>query len=308
MVSPVSHLRQPFDEPDGRLERLKDLVLSLSPRDGHTIAFEDMCVYRFSRPTTYRKSATFGVTLAVALQGTEFIRFGKSELSIDPTRLLVITRETDHERAVSNASPGRPFVGLSLCFGPERVAKALLALAEAGGSTTPEVVPAFMMPWDISIGGALERLLHALGDPVDRKLLVPLAIDEILIRLLRSDAAAAVRSGVAHAADAGRILESMQFIREHHTKKLTVEGLARQVAMSSSHYAHRFSAVARVSPMRYVREVRLDQARIRLLKGGARAGEVGTSAGFESPAHFAREFKRRFGVPPSHYLRATSPK
>jgi AraC-like DNA-binding protein len=26
--------------------------------------------------------------------------------------------------------------------------------------------------------------------------------------------------------------------------------------------------------------------------------------GFESQAHFTREFKRRFGVPPSHYLRA----
>jgi len=40
-----------------------------------------------------------------------------------------------------------------------------------------------------------------------------------------------------------------------------------------------------------------------LLEGGVRAGEVALHVGFESAPHFTREFKRRFGVPPSHYLR-----
>jgi AraC-like DNA-binding protein len=74
--------------------------------------------------------------------------------------------------------------------------------------------------------------------------------------------------------------------------------------MSPSHFAHRFSAVARISPMRYLREARLEQARVLLTASGARAGEVALEVGFESPAHFAREFKRRFGVSPSHYGRA----
>jgi AraC-like DNA-binding protein len=143
--------------------------------------------------------------------------------------------------------------------------------------------------------------------PARPKLLAPLAIDEILYRLLRSDAAAAVRSGVAHAGDARAILESMRFVREHHAEKLTVRALARQAAMSPSHFAHRFRAVARISPMRYLREVRLDRARAMLVEKGARASQVALDVAFESPAHFAREFKRRFGVPPSHYLRAAQP-
>ena len=55
-------------------------------------------------------------------------------------------------------------------------------------------------------------------------------------------------------------------------------------------------------PMRYLREVRLERARSLLLEGRARAGEVAQSVGFESALHFTRELKRRFGVPPSHYL------
>jgi len=54
-----------------------------------------------------------------------------------------------------------------------------------------------------------------------------------------------------------------------------------------------------VSPMRYLREVRLERARVLLQARGARVSEVAVEVGFESPAHFAREFKRRYGSPPS---------
>jgi AraC-like DNA-binding protein len=74
--------------------------------------------------------------------------------------------------------------------------------------------------------------------------------------------------------------------------------------MSPSHYAHRFTSVVRVSPKRFLREARLERARTLLMESGARASEVATLVGLDSPAHFTREFKRRFGVTPSHYLRA----
>ena len=77
--------------------------------------------------------------------------------------------------------------------------------------------------------------------------------------------------------------------------------------MSPSHFAHRFRAVARVSPMRYLRDVRLDAARTRLLGNGVRVSEVAIEVGFESPAHFTREFKRRFGVSPSKSLAGLAP-
>lgn len=304
MASSVTPLRRPVPVEEDPLHRVRELVHARARDDGHITSFSpDICMYRFSSPQTIRKAATFGVTLGVVLQGRKHLTIDGHELVIDPAQLLVITREVEHTSITTTASPDRPYLGLSLCFQPERVARALLAVTQAGAPPTPEVMPAFVMPCDAPLGNALERLVRTLDDPLDRKLLAPLALDEILFRLLRSDAAAAVRSGVAHAADAGRILESMQYIRDHHTEKLTVEALAKGAAMSPSHFAHRFSAVARVSPMRYVREVRLDRARSLLLENGARAGDVAMSVGFESPAHFTREFKRRFGVTPSRYGR-----
>jgi AraC-like DNA-binding protein len=292
--------RRPETESADLLGRVRDQALAAAREDGHRVLlFPDLCLYRFSAPTTYAKAATFGVTLGAVLQGAKRVRFGGDELTIDPSRLLVVTRESAHQSSVIAASRQAPYVGLSLCFSPERVARALLALVDAGGTPSREAVPAFLLDCDADIAGALERLLRTLDDPLDRKLLAPLIIDEILFRLLRSDDAAAVRAGVGPAGDAGRILEAMRFIRERHAEKLNVEQLARAVAMSPSHFAHRFRAVARITPMKYLREVRLDAARARLLGNGARVSEVAVDVGFDSPAHFTREFKRRFGVSPS---------
>jgi AraC-like DNA-binding protein len=58
-----------------------------------------------------------------------------------------------------------------------------------------------------------------------------------------------------------------------------------------------------MSPMRFVKEVRLDAARNLLLSEGARASDVALRVAYESPAHFARDFKRRFGAPLTRYLR-----
>jgi AraC-like DNA-binding protein len=223
-----------------------------------------------------------------------------------PPSVLVVTRETENETTLLPAGPDRPHLSLFLGFDPEHVARALVAMSEAAGPVASEAVPAFLLPHDARLVDTLHRLVVSLDDPIERKLLAPLAAQEILLRLLRSDAAAAVRAGAGRAADSGKILQAMQFIRAHSTEALTVPAIARRVAMSPSHFAHRFRAVARVSPMRFLRDVRLEQARARLLHGPARVGDVARDLGYESQAHFAREFKRRYGAPPTQYVRAVN--
>ena len=109
--------------------------------------------------------------------------------------------------------------------------------------------------------------------------------------------------GAIRSMDTGPITEAMRLMRKQAFRPLSVEGIARQVAMSPSHFAHRFRAVARMTPMRFVKEVRLDAARTLLLSQGTRASEVALRVGYESPAHFARDFKRRFGASPVRYAR-----
>jgi AraC-like DNA-binding protein len=279
---------------------------ALAPSDGHqTLLFPEICLYRFSKPTTFTKAATFGVTLGLVLSGEKRVIVDERDLVVDPSQLLVITRERELEVATRPA-PDAPYLGLGVCFGPDRVARALTAFSEASSDAAPEALPAFLLSIDQTLANPLERLLGSLADPLDAKLLAPLVLDELLYRLLRTDAAAAMRGGAGRPADAKRILEAMQYMRVHHAEKLNVEALAKRVAMSPSHFAHRFTAVARMSPMRYLRQARLDRAHDLLLESGARVNEVALEVGFESAAHFTREYKRRFGLAPSHRRGAVS--
>ncbi|HEU5294010.1 MAG TPA: AraC family transcriptional regulator [Burkholderiaceae bacterium] len=78
----------------------------------------------------------------------------------------------------------------------------------------------------------------------------------------------------------------------------TVDTLAREVALSRSALAERFSALVGESPVQYLLRWRLALA-ARALRGGSEAiARVAERSGYESEAAFSRAFKREFGVPP----------
>jgi AraC-like DNA-binding protein len=266
------------------------------------VPYAGLSVFRISSPTTVLKEPTFGVTLGVVAQGSKTLRVGDRDLRVDPSRYLVVTRETQYDAMVKPESGLRPFLGVSLTLAPEVVAEAMVVLADGGESPSGPPARAFTAPLDAALAETLYRLLMAVDDPIDRRTLAPLAAEELVYRLLRSDAAAAMR-GALRAGDAKPITEAMRLMRLHAFRPLSVEQIARQVAMSPSHFAHRFRAVARMSPMRFVKEVRLEAARTLLLSEGARASDVALRVGYESVAHFTRDFKRRFGASPVRYLR-----
>ncbi len=264
--------------------------------------YAPLSVFRISTSTVIRKEPAFGVTLGIVAQGRKMVRVHGRTLEVDPSHYLVITREMQYDATVQPESDRRPFLGVSVTFPPELVAKATLALADGGVWRPGQPMPAFTARLETALAEPFSRLLKAVGDPVERRTLAPLAVEELVFRLLRSDAAAAMRGAIL-SRDARPITEAMRLMRTQAFQPLSVEAIARQVAMSPSHFAHRFRAITRMSPMRFVKEVRLDTARTLLLSEGARASDVALRVGYESPAHFARDFKRRFGAPPTRYAR-----
>lgn len=274
--------------------------------EGQTL-FEDlgMSLHRYGARTSLSALLSRGIGLCFVLQGNKRTEVASIVLQALPGHMLVVTRGADLKAIVHADGPDRPYLALSVWFDPERVARALLRLSDLEATTEVEQraagLPAFTTTPTVGIVSAVERLLDAAEDPVDRMTIAPLILDELMFRLLRTEAAGAVRAAMGPPDDVARILDVMQFIRDNHTRKLTVSVLAKRAGMSASHFAHRFPRIAQLSPMKYVREVRLERARTLLGEKGARPTDAATEVGFETAAHFTREFKRRYGVPPSRY-------
>jgi AraC-like DNA-binding protein len=283
---------------------LVELVAGFAKREGCTDAlFPGLRFFRCTMRSTFEKTQAPGPVLTVVAQGRKTVRWEGQELVYDPSRYFVLTGEGTFAGCVTEASAGRPYLAVCLSIPPDLIAKTLLALADGTPAAAEPGFPAYTAPLDSGMRDAVIRFLLAIDDPVERQVLAPLALEEIVFRLLRSDAAAAVRAAVGQSNDAAQIKKAMSFMRARATAPISVEDVARHVAMSPSHFAHRFRAVARVSPMRYLKQLRMDQARAVLLAGGARISEAAAQVGYESASHFTRDFKSTFGTAPAAYVR-----
>lgn len=108
------------------------------------------------------------------------------------------------------------------------------------------------------------------------------------------------------------VLKSNDVERIHYARDLLIKDienppglveLARSAGMSRSKLHHNFRVVYGITPFDYLRDRRLEKARIFLNEGNMDVTEVAYSVGYSSPSHFTKVFKQYFGMPPSNYRR-----
>jgi transcriptional regulator GlxA family with amidase domain len=54
-----------------------------------------------------------------------------------------------------------------------------------------------------------------------------------------------------------------------------------------------------MSPIQFQKQIRLHEARARLIAEPGNVAGIGYAVGYDSPSQFSREYRRMFGAPPS---------
>jgi AraC-like DNA-binding protein len=241
-----------------------------------------------------------GILVAVVADGAKTVELASGRrIRYAPGSYLFLTRETRYTAQVEEATPERPYLSLALVIDPELLTRMILTIDDCDAEGEDE--DGWVAPIDDAVGDCFVRLLRSVEDPLEREVIAPLIEREIVFRLLRTPHAGPLRR--AARSDDTRIRDAMRYIRAHLTERLTVEALARRVAMSPSHFAHRFREVARMTPMRFVKNARLGEARLRMLRDGLSTSEAAAQVGYESASHFSRDFKSHYGAAPAAYAR-----
>lgn len=99
----------------------------------------------------------------------------------------------------------------------------------------------------------------------------------------------------------GRALASLH---AHPSRAWTIESLARDVGLSRSALAERFTSFVGQPPMQYLASWRMQCAANLLVNGTDNVATVAERVGYESEAAFNRAFKKIVGVPPGEWRRA----
>lgn len=100
---------------------------------------------------------------------------------------------------------------------------------------------------------------------------------------------------------------AIQYIHEHyHDPQLSNEIIGRHAGVTANHLSFLFKTQLGITIHNYLKHVRIEQAKLRILHGGQNLTEIAEETGFSSIHLFSRTFKSTVGVTPSKYAAAQS--
>jgi AraC-like DNA-binding protein len=100
-----------------------------------------------------------------------------------------------------------------------------------------------------------------------------------------------------------RVQAAIHIVERDLTTRFTLGQLAARVGLSPSGLRRLFILNTDLSPSAYLKRLRFEHAHHLLSQPESvkRVKEVMAAVGFTDPSHFAREFKRRYGMTPHQW-------
>lgn len=292
------------------LDRLGILLAKHAPRDGiFELPLRGVHAVRRSRSSREPLHGTYRPALCIVAQGSKLAMLGREVFPYDASRMLVFSVDLPLAGEVTRATTAKPFLGLRLDLNPERIAVLVRKVFPKGAPKASGRRGIYISDATDAIVDAATRLVALMADAVDARLLGPLVVDEILLRLLRS----AIGGRVAQIGEAEsgtqRVATAIAWIRSNFAQPVSIDHLAELVHMSVSSFHQHFKAVTSMSPLQYQKVLRLQEARRLMLFHGTDAVTSCRRVGYVSPSQFSREYARVFGSAPTKdiaRLRATA--
>ncbi|MBI4889743.1 MAG: AraC family transcriptional regulator [Acidobacteria bacterium] len=249
-------------------------------------------------------SASYEPSIAVIVQGRKRVELGRNTLIYDSSRYLLTSLDLPIVSHIIEASEAKPWLALLLKLDMSVVRELLgrgeiaphPALADTPAMATARVTAEFL--------GACARLVNLLDSPADIPFLSSLIQNEIIYRVLQGEAGARLRSIATLGDQSQRTAKAVAWIKTNYALPLRVDDLAHLAGMGVSTLHHHFRALTAMSPLQYQKQIRLHEARNRMLSGGLDAASAAYEVGYESPSQFSREYCRFFGQPPMRDIRA----
>nr|WP_314582744.1 AraC family transcriptional regulator [uncultured Pseudomonas sp.] len=245
--------------------------------------------YVASSPQIYEPS------LIVLAQGSKLARLGPRTFEYGAGHYLVQALSVPF-MCETFATQDEPMYGVAVSIDRTVLSELVQAMGEAPGvkvkAQTPESMTSAEL--DAPMRESVERLLRCLHDPLDAQVMGQARVREVVYAALRGPQAGVLRALVEQQGHFARIGAALQHLRNHYNEALSVEDLARCANMSASTFHEHFKRSTLLSPVQYLKRVRLLKAQQMLISEGMGVAQVAHKVGYQSTSQFSREYKRYF--------------
>ncbi len=237
-------------------------------------------------------------SICIVLQGAKDLHIGEDTFSYGAMECLAVGMELPATGHIVEASPDRPYIGMTLDIdiGLMREVLEQLDAPPAPPSSTGPCV--FVRQVDEPLADCVIRLIKLCDTPKAIPILYPSIMREICYWLLTGEHGGELCKLAIPETSAARIRKAIYVLHADIARTLRVEQLAEAAGMGVSSFHQHFKTLTSMSPLQFQKQLRLIEARRLMVTEAVNVTEAAYQVGYESASQFSREYSRMFGVAP----------
>lgn len=277
---------------------LAKIINKYSNSDGiHSTPIDGLHCYKMSElnirlPVIYRPS------ICVVIQGNKQVLLGDNIFKYEQGQYLAISVDLPLIGEVTKASINKPYLCAQIDIDISKMTELAIKLKTNRTPVNKTEKGLFVGNMNAELMSAIIRLMRLLEHPKDIPFLAPAIFQEIYYRLLTGPNGDSIIQTCIDGSNMQRITQIIETMKTQFNSSLNIDELARMINMSTSNFYSQFKKVTGLSPLQYLKHLRLTEARKIMLSEKADATNAAYLVGYESPSQFNREYARLFGEPP----------
>lgn len=286
-----------------RSPQLVEMVEPLVTRDGFIrTALADVYLVASRQPVP-RTPLIYEPSLIVIAQGQKVGYLGDRTIHYNPGQYLVQSLPLPFE-CETLATPEAPLMGIAVRFDPSTLSELVHDTeGEFFSDDDTDPLPMASVAMNEGMHEAMVRLLRALVDPMDARVMGRARVREVVYEALKGEQGGALRALVQNRGRYSRIVQVLQRLHAEFDRDYTVDELAAQANMSASAFHQHFKDITRSSPLQYLKRFRLIKARQLMTRDQLNVNQAAAAVGYRSVSQFSRDYKRYFTVTPARHRR-----
>ncbi|MBU3014418.1 AraC family transcriptional regulator [Poseidonibacter lekithochrous] len=252
------------------------------------------------KTTTFlpRTPLTYDFCLVFVLQGKKIGYLSNNRFEYDSKNYLVVPTTMPFE-CETYASKEEPYICILIDIKKELMQEIISSISKEESKKCEDIqIGVFQDNVTKSLEDSIYRLLKILQSKEESDILGESILKEIFYRIAIGENSHFLHKMFLENKAEAKMIRSLRTIHHEYNEHLDIPRLAKEEDMSVSSFHTHFKKVTSLSPLQYIKKIRLHKAMDLLTRKNLQVNETAYATGYESSSQFSKDFKSYYGYPP----------
>lgn len=280
--------------------RIRQIIESRMPKDGLVeTGVKGVQLFRATQAVPCAPAVYEPCVIAIVSGGKETVLDGERYV-YDSNEYLCCPMSMPVEAGTPMTSPENPLFGVYITLDPRLMTELTIEM-DAVGSRIPaaegHVRGIRLARWDEPFSDALLRLVQLAENQTDAAVLSDARLRELHYAILKGEAGPFARKAFG---PGNAIARAIAHVSSTLDAPASIDDMAARAGMSRAVFHRKFKQATTMSPIQFVKSMRLNNAAMKIA-GGMAVAEAAMDVGYVSASQFSREFRRMYGQSPKQW-------